>query len=77
MDTVDYQCKYSVIIVLSVCQLLYYRPINLISETKDRWVYCAAFGMLANWFFQLTIGTGYSSTASSFSDAVYSGLCTY
>ncbi|XP_065912816.1 stimulated by retinoic acid gene 6 protein-like [Dysidea avara] len=47
-------------------------PINLISETKDRWVYCAAFGMLANWFFQLTIGTGYSSTASSFSDAVYS-----
>ncbi|XP_065912815.1 stimulated by retinoic acid gene 6 protein-like isoform X2 [Dysidea avara] len=49
-------------------------PINLISETKDRWVYCAAFGMLANWFFQLTIGIGYSSTASSFSDAVYSAI---
>ena len=29
-----------------MCIYIYYRPVNLIHETKDRWVYALAFGAL-------------------------------
>jgi len=46
----------------------------LISETKDRWAYCAAFGMMANTFLQVTTAE-HLQAADSFKDAISSGLC--
>ena len=60
--------------VLSVCWLVCYRPINLINETKDRWVYCAAFGMLANAFIRLALGFRPVQHETSFIGAVTAGL---
>ena len=34
---------------------VFYRPINLIHETKDRWVYAIAFGALTGQFLYLIL----------------------
>ena len=42
----------------------FYRPVNLIHETKDRWVYAAAFGALAGQFVSLALnGSGLESAS--------------
>jgi len=46
----------------------------LIHETKDRWVYCATFGMLANTFIQLALGFRSVQPEASFNGAVIAGL---
>ena len=45
----------------------------MINETKDRWVYCAAFGMLANAFIQITLSVG-AQPETSFIEAAIAGL---
>ena len=64
--TVEYQCMpqsdnslATTITVVHTC-----RPINFINETKDRWVYCAAFGMLVNVFITVVLHVS-SGTSSS------------
>ena len=49
-----------------------YRPINFINETKDRWVYCAAFGMLVNLFTVVVFGVG-TGSRDSVGDVLQSG----
>ena len=34
---------------------MFYRPVNLIHETKDRWVYAATFGALTGQFLSLVL----------------------
>ena len=41
--------------VLQPSLLYIHRPLDFINETKDRWVYCAAFGMLVNLFTILVV----------------------
>ena len=53
-----------------------HRPINFIHETKDRWVYCAAFGMLVNLFTVVVLGVG-SGGESSVGGVLQSGLYNY
>ena len=50
---------YKVAIVVHI-----YRPINFIHETKDRWVYCAAFGILVNLFVFVILGVSGSHPSS-------------
>ena len=53
VDIVDCQCMFDTannFLALKVIYMQLFRPINFIHETKDRWVYCAAFGMLVNLF---------------------------
>ena len=50
-----------------------YRPINFIHETKDRWVYCAAFGMLVNLFTIVVLGVSRGSE-SNIGDVLQSGM---
>lgn len=35
--------------------MCYYRPVNLIHETKDRWVYAVAFGALTGQFLRILL----------------------
>ena len=42
-----------------------HRPINFINETKDRWVYCAAFGMMVNLFISVVVKVSGGGSASS------------
>ena len=64
--TVDYQCMLQSDIFLQLCITVVHtcRPINFINETKDRWVYCAAFGMLVNVFITVVLHVS-SGTSSS------------
>ena len=38
---------------------IYYRSVNLIHETKDRWIYALAFGALAGDFLEITLRGNY------------------
>ena len=40
---------------MAYCTIIFYRPVNLIHETKDRWVYAAAFGALSGKFLSLVL----------------------
>ena len=50
-----------------------FRPINFIHETKDRWVYCAAFGMLVNLFSVLVVSGVSTGPENSIGDIFQSG----
>ena len=43
----------------------YYRPVNLIHETKDRWVYALAFGALTGQFLYIILDGGIVESTSS------------
>ena len=51
-----------------------FRPINFIHETKDRWVYCAAFGMLVNLFSVMVVFGVSTGPESSIGDIFRSGM---
>ena len=47
------------------CMWYYYRPVNLIHETKDRWVYALAFGALTGQFLYIILDGGIVESTSS------------
>jgi len=50
----------------------FYRPVNLIHETKDRWVYAATFGALTGQFISFVLnGSGLESTG--YLDSIWRG----
>ena len=57
-------CHVHIYFFTTIITLCTYRPINFINETKDRWVYCAAFGMLVNLFIFVVIHVSEGSANS-------------
>ena len=44
---------------------IYYRSVNLIHETKDRWIYALAFGALAGDFLEIILDGNYGNLLRS------------